>query len=95
MCRLTLASGTFETHKKPPAGKVPLKHGKSGALAGSMRRHHAPLKRSFLLPRHHGVVEPVVGQALVTLNARIPERGVLIATKGEDRLIHLLGIEYS
>ncbi len=28
MCRLTLASGTFETHKKPPAGKVPLKHEK-------------------------------------------------------------------
>lgn len=84
MCRLTLASGTFETHKKPPAGKVPLKHEKSGALAGSMRRHHAPLRRSSLLPRHHGVVQPVACQSLVALDARIAERGVLIATKGED-----------
>jgi hypothetical protein len=46
------------------------------------------------IPRHHGVVEPVVGQAFVALNARIPERGIFVPTKGENCLIHLLGVEH-
>ena len=45
------------------------------------------------IPRHH-VVKPVVSQLLVALDSRIAERSVLIATKREYRLVHLLGIEH-
>src|ERR1700674_4673723 len=46
------------------------------------------------LPRYHGVIEPVVGQALVALDARIAERGVFVATEGENSLVHMLGVEH-
>ena len=48
----------------------------------------------YSLPRHHGVVEPVVGEALVALDARVAERGVFVAAEGEHGLVHLLGVEH-
>ncbi len=35
-----------------------------------------------------------MGQALVALDSRVAERGVFVATEGEDGLVHLLGIEH-
>src|SRR5437588_4778226 len=45
------------------------------------------------LPRNYGVIEPIVGQSLVTLDSRIAERGVFVPAEGEDSLVHLLGIK--
>lgn len=53
-----------------------------------------PALAGLSVSRHYRVVESVVGQALVTLNSRIAERGVFVATEGEDRLVHLLGVEH-
>src|SRR5271166_6417025 len=45
------------------------------------------------LPSYHGVIEPVMCEPLVALDPRVPQRGILVATKREHRLVHLLGVE--
>jgi hypothetical protein len=57
-----------------------------------MRSPDEPLYR--LLSCYHGVVGSVMCEPLVTLDARVPQRGILVAAEREHRLIHLLGIEY-
>ena len=52
------------------------------------------LRRMARSDRDHGVIEPVMGQALVALNARIAERGVFITPEGEHSLIHMLSVEH-
>src|SRR6266576_3604215 len=61
---------------------------------GGCRRRIKAGTAALLFPRHHGVVEPIVGQALVALDSRIAERRVFVATKGENGLVHLLGVEH-
>ena len=55
---------------------------------------HRRYRTTPSVPRHHGVVEPVVGQALVALDASVAERGVFVAAEREDSLVHLLGVEH-
>ena len=43
--------------------------------------------------RHHRVVKPVVRPPLVTIDAGVRERRVLVPAEREDRLVHLLGVE--
>jgi len=47
------------------------------------------------LSRHHGVVQPIVGQAFVALYASVPKRCVLISPEREHSLVHPLGVEDS
>ncbi len=47
-----------------------------------------------LLPSHHRVVQAILGQPDVALDARVAERRVLVAPEGKHRLIHLLGVEH-
>lgn len=46
------------------------------------------------LPRHHGVVQPVMGESGVALDARVAERRVFVPPEREYRLVHLLGVEH-
>ena len=41
------------------------------------------------------VVESVMCEPLVALNACVPQRRILVATEREHRLVHLLGIEHT
>ncbi len=63
-----------------------------------MRRFTAKFAREAFatasLPRHHRIVEPVVGQAGVAINAGVAERRVFIPPERKDRLVHLLGVEH-
>jgi hypothetical protein len=43
--------------------------------------------------RDHGVVEAIVREARMRVDAGVGEAGVLIAAKREHRLVHLLGVE--
>ena len=54
----------------------------------------SPVVAARSLPRHHGIIKPVAAEALMAIDARIAERSVLVATEGEDCLIHLLGVEH-
>jgi hypothetical protein len=47
-----------------------------------------------LLSSYHSVIQPIVGQAFVALDPRVPQRGILVPTERENRLVHLLGIKY-
>ena len=46
------------------------------------------------LHSYHGIVEPVMCEPLVALDACVPQRRILVATEREYRLIHLLSIKY-
>ena len=43
--------------------------------------------------RHHRVIKAVVRQSIMTLEACVAQRSILVTPKSEYRLIHLLGIE--
>ena len=43
--------------------------------------------------RDHGVIETVVGQAVMALDASVPQGCIFISPKGKNSLVHLLGIE--
>jgi hypothetical protein len=62
-----------------------------GEGVGAVQMNHA----AGLPFSYHGVVESVMCEPLTALDARVPQRGILVATEREQRLIHLLGIEYS
>lgn len=58
-------------------------------------RHCADmLHRAALLASYHSVVKTIVGQSLVAFDSCVMQRGILITTECEDRLIHLLGVEH-
>ena len=46
------------------------------------------------LPRYHGVVKTVVGQAFMAFDAGVAERRVFIAPECEHSLVHVLGVEH-
>lgn len=48
-----------------------------------------------LFLRHYGIVEPIVRQPLMALDARVAQRGVLVAAEGKHRGVHVLGVEYA
>jgi hypothetical protein len=52
------------------------------------------LTASSLLLRHYCVVQPVVREPPVTLDACIAQRGVFVAAEREDGLVHVLGVEH-
>ena len=60
----------------------------SAVLLGASRciASGAPAVAVVSVPRHHGVVEPVVGQARVALDSRVSERRVFIPAEREDSL---------
>jgi hypothetical protein len=67
--------------------------------AGSVGRRSVSRSRqgghaAALLFSHHGVVESIVCEPLVARDARVPQRGILVATERENRLVHLLSIEH-
>ena len=49
---------------------------------------------SVLLPGYHGVVETVVGEPFMALDARVAQRGILVTPECEYGLIHLFGVEH-
>jgi hypothetical protein len=49
--------------------------------------------RSSSLLCHHGVVQSVVGQTVMTVDPRVSKGRVLVAAEGEHGLVHLLGVE--
>ena len=67
--------------------------GRDKGVEWTTRAPDVPLAAPSIL-RHHGVVKPIVSQALVALNSRVAKRRIFIATKGEDGLVHLLGVEH-
>jgi hypothetical protein len=54
---------------------------------------YTPCSAPSSLPRHHRVVQPVMRQPRVAVDARVPQRGVFVAAEGKDGLVHLLGVE--
>lgn len=56
----------------------------------SVRPEHGD---AFLL-RHDRVVEAIMRQTLMALDACVAERSILVTAEGEDSLVHPLGIEH-
>src|SRR5947209_14965323 len=55
---------------------------------------YSPQRRRHRIPSNHGVIEPIMCEPFVAFDARIPQRGILVATEREHRLVHLLGIKH-
>ena len=53
-----------------------------------------PLNLYLSFFRHHSGVKPVVGQSIVTIDASITQRGILITTECEYGLIHLFRVKH-
>ncbi len=43
---------------------------------------------------NNGVIQSVMGQTRVALDAGVPERCVFVAAERENRLVHVLGVEH-
>jgi len=70
---------------------------KDRSISGALRRIIRPFLASPVatasLSSYYGVIQSVLCQSFVTINSRVPQRGILVATEREHGLIHLLSVE--